>query len=192
MNEVPASLGKQWALTGLPLMVAGVGCLWLAVLYPSGFQFLVFLFAGLVFSAGSLLALSRRRWCRRLAIVAWLPMFFVLPVGTILIFFAIPALRRDPDGPVPAPNSRSRRDKDKKTPEELMTAVAESARWALGIRDRNWDLEIVRDLRVTPANLDQYLDDLEESYGLPVGRADRRGVKTLTDVAGFLGRELAA
>lgn len=177
----------RWLLTALPLLLISISAGWLVALYPNGGQRLMMMGLTAWFLAGSVSATRHGMGARLFTMVAWLPLFLLFPIGTILAFAALRTLMHPPREAVlsaepPSVVVLSR--------EEIRIRVGEEAELKFQLPFSTqadlWNRDLVQDLRVMPYHLNALLDDLDEHHGLVLRAEDQSRMVTLASLTELL------
>jgi len=168
------SVGKAF-FCGVPLIA--IGAIWLGVALKfeesitgkkvlGGF--------GAAYVIIGLLVFTRTAFARKLAVVAWFPLLFGVPVGTVLAFFAIKFLLGSER---PAGNLDYARSL---TPAQRADIILQLFRQRLG---GSVDLFVsFDDAGLHRGHLLDLLDQLHTDYGFPISSTDADGVNSIHGV----------
>jgi hypothetical protein len=176
----------RWLFVGLPLVVMGGVWVWFgwepglddrsAGLF--GFLGVVYVLIGL-----ALLRASEKRWVRGVAILAWLPLLRLVPIGTVLGIVAMRLLwtsRGEREAFVKVMNALS--------PAEAARILKEQAMSRFGIKEEQVGVSLVGELRFAPGEVNGFLDDLEEDYGFALADEVNASTASVKDMLDALAR----
>ena len=173
----------RWLLVGLPLTICGLVWLWIGVIDGPGPDKILMLTCGIGYGAIGFGAISTNRIICRIAIVAWVPLLALFPIGTILGIFAIKNLRG---------NQNTRQfivDTVGSLPfEEVAEIVRRQAQQSLSLSRDQLAASLENDLGVAPGRLNSFLDDLGIDFRLPISSNDRQDIESIEDVIELLRR----
>jgi len=133
----------------------------------------LFFFLGVVYVLIGLGLFRDKRWCRGVAMVAWIPVMWMFPIGTVLGFVAMMLLR----------NSREEREEflkvvDATSAEDAARMLKEQAMSRFGIREDQLNVSLAGGLKISPGEINGFLADMEEDYGFCL--ADEVNVSTVS------------
>lgn len=174
----------RWIFTGLPLVVLGM--LWLYRFeafelsmkgIPIGTYFgLAYIFIGL-------LVVTNKPWSRVLAIIAWLPILIIIPLGTIFAIIAITTLLVDP---VKAENLRQAIRTS--SPDEVADLVGQAAITRFEIRIYEFDMPLVDELRFPIAEVTGFIEFLETDFAVDLDDEVSASTTSVQDIIDTLTR----
>jgi len=133
----------------------------------------LFFFLGVVYVLIGLGLFRDKRWFRGVAMVAWIPVMWIFPIGTVLGFVAMMLLR----------NSRGEREKflkvvDATSADDAARMLKEQSMGRFGIKEDQLNVSLAGGLRISPGEINGFLADMEEDYGFCL--ADEVNVSTVS------------
>jgi hypothetical protein len=173
----------KWVLTSLPLVVVGCSFIFLDVADLPGKNVRIgwLLVFGIMYLSASVCAMSANRLARRLAVVAWCPLLLGFPVITIVGIFAVRRLLADPGR-----DEAIRAQVNAMSPSEIRRLIEARASAELDIHQDQFNVPMERELMVAPVAINNFLDDLQIDYALPVSSDDRKRDFTVNDIVEFV------
>lgn len=174
----------RWFLTGLPLVL--LGGLYAYLAFRVGGVYTPFISVGILYWLAAACAASANRSLRKVAVAAWAPQLFAIPIGTALALLAIRLLLADPE------DEEARRQAVRGlVPTEAAQLVRQRASIVLDVADDQMNVPLERELLVPPVELINFLRDLHIDYGLPVSGDDRKRVASVEDVVQMITARLS-
>jgi hypothetical protein len=176
----------RWLFVGFPLVAIGGVMIWFEwnpwsserTSWLFGFLGVLYVLIGL-----ALLRASEKRWVRGVAILAWLPLLRLVPIGTVLGIVAMRLLwtsRGEREALVKVMNAVS--------PAEAARILKEQAMSRFGIKEEQVGVSLVGELRFAPGEVNGFLDDMEEDYGFALADEVNASTASVQDLLDALAR----
>jgi hypothetical protein len=174
-------------LLGVGMVSAAIG-IWRV---PNPTAALIVVSIGAFYLLSGALLYTSWKGAPKLAMVAWAPFFLVVPVGTILAFFAYRGLRDLSWPSSPSPSEAAQLNGCR--PSMLSVAVqAFVTEFGAYENAKGAPLSISRDLHIPRGTFTRFLDDLRIDHRLPTSGADADAVDTLQELLDILLKRQAA
>lgn len=175
----------RWLLIGFPLVVMGVIWLYCGVaLENKQPDITLMVTVGCSYLLSGLVAASNKPWCRNIAKIAWYPLLLLIPIGTVLGILALRILRDDPEEV-----RRFHESVKTLSPEEMASIVSREAISRFGIQETDFGDSLVGSLRISPGEVNGFIDDLEADYGFRLADKVRPSTTSVLDIINVLSKK---